>query len=437
MCVKLGFGVVLRHLLICCGFFLATSQYALAQSAADLAGEWTGSTSGNAGGPVYFRFVVVPTGPDTFVGNMVEFNTFADQRFPELRARIAGKLEPNGRVRFSKKYDGTAGVSHFVSYEGELYPQGLRGQWSVAGTTGGFVARRGVSGIALRLSAPEQPRSVRTSEARQEPVATPANIEPRSVRTSEARQEPVAAPANIEPRQAPPMVDADTSEWPQDGAKSRTISLRLNNLDDVGAAILVLPDGKQELIAAGEWSGAGGAGYGEADFTDKLKVGPNTLVVFIYNKAFSFWVGKWTFDFQLFGDADDPIWAASGGARENNVGIRYWRAFTIIKSPKGELTVKSMAERDIMVLRPVVEKLHLRLLREMPSADGAAMSVVVAAFAAAMVSDIVGGSTTSSSSASDYDDYERPGSTQSSPSPPPTYTTGFYGNCHGGAFYGC
>ncbi len=416
MCVKLGFGVMLRYLLICFGFFLATSQYALAQSASDLAGEWTGSTSGNAGGPIYFRFVVVPTGPDTFVGNMVEFNTFADQRFPELRARIAGKLEPNGRVRFSKKYDGTAGVSHFVSYEGELSPQGLRGQWRVAGTTGDFVARRGVSGVALRLSAPEQPRSVGTSEARQEPVATPADIEP---------------------RQAPPMVEADTSEWAQDGVKSRTISLRLSDLDDVGAAILVLPDGKQELIAAGEWSGAGGSGYGEADFTDKLKVGPNTLVVFIYNKAFSFWVGKWTFDFQLFGDADDPIWAASGGARENNVGIRYWRAFTIIKSPKGELTVKSMAERDIMVLRPVVENLHLRLLREMPSADGAAMSVVVAAFAAAMVSDIVGGSTTSSSRASDYDDYERRGSTQSSPSPPPTYTTGFYGNCHGGAFYGC
>jgi hypothetical protein len=411
MRVSVNIRSILGLLFLSLAVIFSGVQHAQAQRFSQIDGEWQGSAWGSGNSRINFRFVAVTTGPGTFAGNMVEFNTFADQRFPELYARIDGKILDDGHVEFTKTYDGTAGVRHSVAYRGVLTREGLTGQWSLPEGTGSFEARPGVSGVALRLSAPVQPERGQGLIASHEP------------------------PAQAEPPSFPPLAEADITKWERDGVKSRTLSLRLQNLDDVGAALLVLPDGKHELIAAGEWSGAEGAGSSEAEFTDKLKVGPNTLVFFIYNKSFSFWVGKWTFDFQLYGDADSPIWTASGGAREENVGIRYWRAFTIIKDAKGLLTIKSMASNDLAVLEPVVESLHRRLLMEIPSADGAVMTAIASAFAGAMIADLTSGYTSSTPGGQYY--YEQRGYSESSPAPSTPSTSGFYGNCHGGAFYGC
>lgn len=68
-----------------------------------------------------------------FMGRIEEPNTFSQARVPSLFADIKGNLGDNGVVTFTKKYDGTGGVDHFVHYSGKLNIEGnfVSGEWRI------------------------------------------------------------------------------------------------------------------------------------------------------------------------------------------------------------------------------------------------------------------------------------------------------------------
>lgn len=94
--------------------------------------------------PVYF-FAELILDEEVLSGFIVEPNTFGDSSEAELHATVSGVIHPDGLVSFHKTYDGTAGVSHLVRYEGQLDDARTRieGQWMVSsGSSGTFVMTR-------------------------------------------------------------------------------------------------------------------------------------------------------------------------------------------------------------------------------------------------------------------------------------------------------
>ena len=81
----------------------------------------------------------------TITGRISEPRTFGNPTSNELYATIFGSIERDGSVRFTKTYDGTAGVSHSVEYVGLLKGSGDRreitGTWRIKRTTGPFTMR--------------------------------------------------------------------------------------------------------------------------------------------------------------------------------------------------------------------------------------------------------------------------------------------------------
>lgn len=105
---------------------------------ASLSGEWRG---------VYFQ------GPDNeaieftarltdqsgrITGTIIEPNMFGDASSYWLFSTLTGRVE-SATIRFAKTYDGTAGQSHAVQYEGRvLSDRRIIGVWSLAGASGQF-----------------------------------------------------------------------------------------------------------------------------------------------------------------------------------------------------------------------------------------------------------------------------------------------------------
>ena len=81
----------------------------------------------------------------TISGRITEPRTFGNPTSNELYATIFGSVEWDGSVRFTKTYDGTAGVSHSVEYVGLLKGSGdwreITGTWRIKRTTGPFTMR--------------------------------------------------------------------------------------------------------------------------------------------------------------------------------------------------------------------------------------------------------------------------------------------------------
>ncbi len=80
--------------------------------------------------------------PD-LAGSIVEDNGFGEQGSPFLLSTLTGETR-GGAISFTKTYDGTGGVSHSVTYTGEVLSDGRRivGSWSVEGMTGQFELAR-------------------------------------------------------------------------------------------------------------------------------------------------------------------------------------------------------------------------------------------------------------------------------------------------------
>ena len=109
--------------------------------------------------PVYFSAELALEG-STLRGHMIEPNTFADSPQAELHARVEGTVHEDGSLTFFKIYDGAAGISHTVTYEGHLDESRIRaeGRWNVRGTDGGpfIMSRQSGRGGLARAPIPPQ-----------------------------------------------------------------------------------------------------------------------------------------------------------------------------------------------------------------------------------------------------------------------------------------
>jgi outer membrane protein assembly factor BamE (lipoprotein component of BamABCDE complex) len=112
-----------------------------ASAAVSLAGTWRGLYSYGPQGvrPVEFTLTVSGSA-EGFVGRMWEPATFGNGTSDKLFADISGQVTPSGDIRFTKKYDGTGGVSHSVTYEGSLDEMGrtVEGRWALGASSGVF-----------------------------------------------------------------------------------------------------------------------------------------------------------------------------------------------------------------------------------------------------------------------------------------------------------
>ena len=76
-----------------------------------------------------------------FTGRISEPATFGNGSSSELYANVSGRVSGD-RISFTKRYDGTAGVTHVVYYSGSLDSAGdsMTGEWSLNGGSGSFSA---------------------------------------------------------------------------------------------------------------------------------------------------------------------------------------------------------------------------------------------------------------------------------------------------------
>lgn len=102
----------------------------------DLCQVWNGQffyqQSGGSVPALFQMTVVVSRG--RMLGFVAEPNTFGDKPAVTLHGTIDGTIDGD-IIAWTKTYDGTAGVSHSVRYEGRLDSTGRRieGRWTIAG----------------------------------------------------------------------------------------------------------------------------------------------------------------------------------------------------------------------------------------------------------------------------------------------------------------
>lgn len=132
---KLMSGAMAALLLVIAS--VAVTQPAQSQ---DLASAWTGYYHYNDGRqPVPFRMTLRFNG-NSFRGRVTEPATFGTGA-SMLSADVTGTIT-DGKVVFTKTYDGTGGQTHPVQYYGTLSPDGqkMSGGWLIETMSGTFVA---------------------------------------------------------------------------------------------------------------------------------------------------------------------------------------------------------------------------------------------------------------------------------------------------------
>ncbi len=91
--------------------------------------------------PVKFTLLLVHEGSG-LTGQIWETNTFGERPEPLLHAAVTGTFKNDTReLRFTKSYDGTAGVDHDVEYVARLAEAGKSvedGRWTIGGEGGQF-----------------------------------------------------------------------------------------------------------------------------------------------------------------------------------------------------------------------------------------------------------------------------------------------------------
>ncbi len=115
-----------------------------AQARRTLTGEWQGFyVQGPDNRSVPFTASLTERGDGRLAGTTLESNTFGDNSSFWLFADVLGNVSGE-TVRWTKVYDGTAGQSHSVQYEGRITNGGRRivGTWSLSGAGGSFEMAR-------------------------------------------------------------------------------------------------------------------------------------------------------------------------------------------------------------------------------------------------------------------------------------------------------
>ncbi|GAM99750.1 hypothetical protein U91I_03405 [alpha proteobacterium U9-1i] len=118
---------------------LAFAPGASAQQAIDLSGVWQGAFWGADGAGTGFQVTFDDGQPGgDFVGSSAEPNTFGDNSTRFLQATLQGNVR-NGQFAMLKTYDGAGGVSHAVTYAGQVVSdRRIVGTWTLPGATGQF-----------------------------------------------------------------------------------------------------------------------------------------------------------------------------------------------------------------------------------------------------------------------------------------------------------
>lgn len=106
----------------------------------NLSGAWKGGYVGQDGADANIFDVTLRQNGTALSGAIVEINAIgnADEAL-FLTSTLTGSVA-NGAVSFVKTYDGSGGVSHSVSYTGQLDATGrrIRGVYNAGGATGQF-----------------------------------------------------------------------------------------------------------------------------------------------------------------------------------------------------------------------------------------------------------------------------------------------------------
>lgn len=115
----------------------AWAQQSGGQARASLSGEWRGVYVQASGQIVEFDATLAERN-GRLTGTIVERNTFGDASSFWLLASVEGRVE-GATVRFTKTYDGTAGQSHAVEYEGRMIGRRrIVGTWRIGADGGRF-----------------------------------------------------------------------------------------------------------------------------------------------------------------------------------------------------------------------------------------------------------------------------------------------------------
>ena len=133
------FGVVTGGIV---GVGLVTAEPAGAQSviSQNLSGDWTGGYISSDHSDVNTFNVKLRQQAQALAGTVNEPNVFGDQsQALFLTSTVTGDVRGDA-VQFVKTYDGSAGVSHSVRYQGKLDHTGrrIRGTYTLEGGSGTF-----------------------------------------------------------------------------------------------------------------------------------------------------------------------------------------------------------------------------------------------------------------------------------------------------------
>lgn len=118
-------------------FYAATAQ---AQASTNLSGDWAGGYISSDRSDINTFEVKLTQAGGALLGTIYEVNKFGDaSRALFLTSTVTGSVS-GGRVRLTKTYDGSGGVSHVVTYDGVVESSGrrIRGNYSADGATGTF-----------------------------------------------------------------------------------------------------------------------------------------------------------------------------------------------------------------------------------------------------------------------------------------------------------
>lgn len=172
-----------------------------------------------------------------------------------------------------------------------------------------------------------------------------------------AEQQEQARKAAIAAMQLPPHGNAGTLVT----RTSKQLKVSLRDVDDLGIVVAMLPNGQIEQLATAEWT-ADAVGSTEEEIGSRLALGENRIVFFLHNKRLMGNQSKWNYRFELK-DEGGTRWSHSGGGVAGSVGIRFWRAFTVVKSSDGRLLVQDADAHVISELEPDMRKVNDDIIR--------------------------------------------------------------------------
>jgi hypothetical protein len=122
--------------------FAAIAQPCLAAEAV-FSGVWKGGYIAADGGDANFFDVELTQSGSTVTGTAIETNVFGDGDVLFLTSRLSGTVTSD-KITFVKTYDGSGGVSHSVTYYGQMDATGRRvqGRYDAGGVQGSFEMAR-------------------------------------------------------------------------------------------------------------------------------------------------------------------------------------------------------------------------------------------------------------------------------------------------------